>query len=274
MFNLDLIDHNNNGDYMNILITGATSGIGFDTGVELIKRGHFVYFTVHRQLQVKTVVDKLKELDLLESASVFQLDVTNHEDRKLIYDLDVDCLVVNGAVGYGGSVLDIPLSSLKKNFDVNVFSNIKLIQMYCGHLFLEKKKGKVVVISSLAGVAPIPFLGSYCSTKASLSSLTTCLKKELGLITDDIKIKLIEPGIFNTGFNDVMIENRNDSIYFGDLEPGLTEIEKSIFNLVGHNSNKCAVKLIMRAIESCSNKLVYSGPFFQKWMARFYSFFR
>ena len=274
MFNLDSINHTNNGDNMKILITGATSGIGFDTGVELIRRGHFVYFTVHRDLQVKTVVDKLKELDLLESASVFQLDVTNHGDRKLIYDLDIDCLVVNGAVGYGGSVLDIPISSLKKNFEVNVFSNIKLIQMYCGHLFLEKKKGKVVVISSLASIIPIPFLGSYCSTKASLSSLITCLKKELNLITDDIKVKLIELGIFNTGFNDVMIENRNDSIYFEDLEPGLIEIEKGIFDLVGHNSNNCAVKFIIKAVESCSSKLVYSGPFFQKWIARFYSFFR
>ena len=274
MFNLELIYHTNNGDNMKILITGATSGIGFDTGVELIKRGHFVYFTVHRELQVKTVIDKLKELDLLEKASVFQLDITSHEDRKLIYDLDIDCLVVNGSVGYGGSVLDIPISSLKKNYEVNVFSNIKLIQMYCGHLFLEKKKGKVVVISSIASIYPIPFLGSYCSTKASLSSLTTCLKKELNLITDDINVKLIELGIFNTGFNDVMIENRNDSVYFENLEPSLTEIERGIFNIFGHNSNKGAVNLIIKAVESCSNKLVYSGPFFQKWMARFYSFFR
>jgi len=259
---------------MKILITGATSGIGFDTGVELINKGHFVYFTVHREQQVKTVVDKLKEFGLLENASVFQLDVTSQTDRKLIYDLDVDCLLVNGAVGYGGSVLDIPISTMEKNFEVNVFSNIKLIQMYAGHLFLEKKKGKIVVMSSIAGIVPIPFLGSYCATKASLTSLTTCLKRELKLITEDISVKLIEPGIFNTGFNDVMIENKESSIYFKELEPNLTEIEKKIFRFVGHDSNKSIVKKIVQAIESDSNKLVYSGPFFQKWMARFYSFFR
>lgn len=259
---------------MRILITGATSGIGFDTGVELIKRGHFVYFTVHREKQVKTVVDKLKELEFLEQASVFQLDIKDEKDRKLIYNLDIDCLLCNGAVGYGGSVLDIPLVSLEENFKVNVFSTIKLIQMYCGHLFLANKKGKVVVMSSLAGTIPIPFLGSYSATKASLISLTTCLKKELKLITSDIKVKLIEPGIFNTGFNDVMIENKKESIYFKDLEPTLTEIEKKLFNLVGHNDTKCIVTKIVKAIESNSNKLVYSAPFFQKLTARIYSFIR
>lgn len=259
---------------MKILITGATSGIGFDTGTSLIKKGHFVYFTVHREKQVKSVVEKLKELDLLENASVFQLDITSDKDRKLIYDLDVDCLLVNGAVGYGGSVLDIPISSLEENFKVNVFSNIKLIQMYCGHLFLEKKKGKVVVMSSLAGVIPIPFLGSYSASKASLTTLTTCLKKELKLITDDIKIKLIEPGIFNTGFNDIMIENKKESIYFSNLEPKLTETEKQLFHLIGHDSNKPIVNKIIKAIESNSDKLVYSAPFFQNLAARIYSAFR
>lgn len=259
---------------MKILITGATSGIGFKTGIKLIEKGHFVYFTVHKEKQVKTVVEKLKELNLLDNASVFKLDITEDTDRKLIYDLEIDCLLVNGAVGYGGSVLDIPLKSLEENFKVNVFSNIKLIQMYCGHLFLEKKKGKVVVMSSIAGIIPIPFLGSYCATKASLSTLTICLKKELKLITDDIKVKLIEPGIFNTGFNDVMIENKKSSIYFDKLEPSLTEIEKKLFNFIGHDNTNCIVRKIIKAIESDSNRLIYRAPLFQNIAVRFYSFFR
>lgn len=259
---------------MKVLITGATSGIGFATGISLLKKEHFVYFAVHQQKQIKTVVNHLKELNLLENASVFQMDITKEEDRKLIYDLEIDCLICNAAVGYGGSVLDIPIASLEENFKVNVFSNIQLIQMYCGHLFLEKKKGKVVVMSSLAGVIPIPFLGSYCATKSSLISLTTCLKKELKLITNDIKVRLIEPGIFNTGFNDVMIENKKESKYFKDLEPNLTEIEKNLFQVMGCNRTDCIVRKIIKAVESDSNKLVYSAPFFQKWSARLYSLFR
>lgn len=259
---------------MKILITGATSGIGFDTGIELIKKGHFVYFTVHNKKQIKTVIEKLKQLNFLKQSSVFQLDITSDEDRKLIYDLDIDCLLLNGAVGYGGSVLDIPVSLLEENFRVNVFSNMKLIQMYCGHLFLEKKKGKIVVMSSIADIIPIPFLGGYSATKASLICLTTCLKKELKLITKDIKLKLIEPGIYNTGFNEVMIENKRESKYFNELEPNLTELEKKIFNFIGSDSTSSIVKKIVKAIESDSDRLVYSSPMFQKLAAKIYSFFR
>lgn len=259
---------------MKILITGATGGIGFSTGVRLIQRGHFVYFTVHMEKQVETVVEKLKELNLLESASVFQLDITQATDRKQIYNLEVDCLICNAAVGYGGSVLDIPIQNLEKNFNVNVFSNIEFIQMYCGHLLLENKKGRIIVMSSIAGIIPIPFLGSYCATKASLITLTTCLKKELSLITDDIKVKLIEPGIYNTGFNDVMIENKETSIYFQDIETQITEIEKKLFYLFGHNNTQGIENKLIKAVESNSNKLVYSAPFIQKLFAKIYGLLR
>lgn len=266
--------HTKNGDFMKILITGSSSGIGFDTGVRLLKKGHFVYFTVHLDSQIETLIEKLKELNLLKNASVFKLDITDIEDRKLIYQLDVDCLLCNAAVGYGGSVLDIPISHLEENFKVNVFSNIELIQMYCGHLFLEKKQGKIVVMSSIAGIIPIPFLGSYCVTKASLITLTTCLKKELKLITNDIKVKLIEPGIFNTGFNDVMIENKKESIYFDSLEPTLTNTMKGLFSFFGYQHTNCITNKIIKAIESDSNKLVYSAPLSQKIVAKLYSLFR
>ena len=258
---------------MKILITGATSGIGYETGVNLLKKGHYVYFTVHREKQVKTVVEKLKAENLLSQASVFSLDITKENDRKLIYDLEIDCLICNASVGYGGSILDIPISSLEKNFQVNVFSNIKLIQMYCGHLFLTKKKGKVVVMSSLAGIIPIPFLGSYCATKASLISLTTCLKQELKLLTPDIKIKLIEPGIYNTGFNEVMIDNKKESQYFKEMDSQITSIETKLFHWVGHNNYHSIVRKITQAVESNSNKLIYSAPFFQKVGAKIYSLF-
>lgn len=255
---------------MKILITGATSGIGFRVGVDLIKKGHFIYFTTHYDKEIMTAKDRLKELGLLENASIFKLDITNSDDRKLIYDLDIDVLICNAAVGYGGSVLDIDISTLEDNFKVNVFSNIKLIQMYLGHLFLTKKKGKVVVISSIAGIIPIPFLGSYSSSKAALSSLITCLKYEIKLINDDIKIKLVEPGIYNTGFNDVMIENKEESKYFADIDDLITEIEKELFYLMGSNKLDSIAKKIVKAVESDSNKFIYRAPFFQSLVAKLY----
>lgn len=258
---------------MKILITGATSGIGFDTGVSLIKKGHFVYFTVHTDDQIKTVVEKLKELDILDNASVFKLDITEEEDRNLIRDLDIDCLVCNGATGYSGSVLDIDISRLEDNFKVNVFSNIELIQTYCAHLFVENQKGRVVVISSLAGKIPIPFLGSYASTKSSLSILTSCLNKELKLINKNIKIKLVEPGIYNTGFNDYMFDNKEESIYFRNIEEDITNISKKIFRIIGKNDTGSIVKKIVKTITTKSNRLIYRSPYFQSTMIKLYNLF-
>ncbi len=258
---------------MKILITGSTSGIGFETGIQLIKKGHFVYFTTHRKNQIKTLVEKLKELGFQKESAVFQLDITKEFDRKLIYDLDIDCLFCNASIGYGGSILDIPISRLEENFHVNVFSNIELIQTYCAHLFVTQKKGKVVVMSSIAGMVPIPFLGSYCATKASLISLTTCLKKEIKLLTKDIQVKLIEPGIFDTGFNEVMIENKKHSLYFQELEPALTQREEFLFQLLGHQKVDSIVKKIIQAIESNSSKFIYRAPFFQGLFAKGYQLF-
>ena len=258
---------------MKVLITGATSGIGFDVGLDLLKRGHFVYFTVHRKKQVEVVKEKLESFGYLKGFSVFQLDVTKNENRRLILELEIDCLFCNAGVGYGGSVLDIFISTMKKNFEVNVFSNFKLIQLYCGHLFLEKKKGRVIIMSSLAGITPIPFLGSYCATKASLKVLATCLKKELKLITDDIVVKLIEPGIFNTGFNDVMIENKKDSIYFNSIDYKTTIISKKLFRTIGCDNNKNICSKIIKAIESNDNRFIYSAPYFEKLCANIYSLF-
>ena len=258
---------------MKILITGAAGGIGFDTGIELIKKGHFVYFTVHTDSQIKTTVEHLKTLNLIDSATVFKLDITKKEDRNLIRNLDIDCLFCNGSIGYSGSVLDIDIARLEDNFKVNVFSNIELIQTYCAHLFVENKKGRVLVMSSLAGKFPIPFLGSYSATKASLSTLTTCLKRELKLINKDIKIKLIEPGIYNTGFNDVMIENKKESIYYRNIEEEITNISKKIFRLIGSNSTNSIVNQIIKAITTKSDRLSYSAPFFQKIMIKIYNLF-
>lgn len=259
---------------MKILITGSSGGIGFEVGKRLISEGHFVYFTVHRNEQIKPLVNHLKKLNLLTCASVFKLDISKKHDRNLILNLDVDCLICNAAIGCGGSILDIPIKSIETNYKINVFSNIELIQIYCQELLLNNKKGKIIVMSSLAGIIPIPFLGSYCATKSSLITLVTCLKKEVEKLTKDIKIKLIEPGIYNTGFNDVMIENRNSSIFFSKLEPELTIRCKKLFNFLGHNSLNSIVNKITKAVNSNSNKLLYSAPLFQKLFSRFYAFFR
>lgn len=257
-----------------VLITGATSGIGYATALKLLERNHFVYFTVHKEKEVKTLREKLTFQNIINNYEVLKLDITNKKDQQLVKELDIDCLFCNASIGYGGSILDIPISNIEDNFKVNVFSNIEIIQKYYSNLYQNNKKGKIVVMSSIAGIIPIPFLGSYSATKSSLISMITCLRNELKIIKSNIKIKLIEPGIYNTGFNDVMIENKKQSIYFKNIEDKITKIEKNLFRLFGKNKTDSIVRKIVKAIESNSNKLVYSAPITQKISAKLYSIFK
>lgn len=263
--------HTNNGDRMKILITGAGSNIGFETGIKLAKLNHLVYLTVHHDYEVDTVLEKVKELKLDNNIECFKLDITNESDCKKIRKLDIDCLINNAAIGIGGSMLEIPIDLMKENFEVNVFSTLRLTQIYLGHLFANNKKGKVIFTSSIAGIIPISFLGSYCATKASLITIATVLKREIKLLTNNIQVKLIEPGIYNTGFNDIMIENKLErkSSYFDDLE-SISLKQKKLFELMGHDDLDSITKKVAEAVLDNSDKFLYRAPLLQVIMTKLY----
>lgn len=255
---------------MKVLITGAASNIGFAVGVKLLKLGHFVYFTVHNDYEIDEVLTKLNKQNLA-NFTCFKLDITNEKDRKKIRDIEVDCLINNAAIGIGGSLIELDIDKLKENFEVNVFSSLRLTQIYLAHLFLEKQPGKVIFMSSIAGIIPISFLGSYSATKASLISIATVLRREVRLLTKDIKIKLVEPGIYNTGFNDVMLENKLafKSKYFSDLE-SITLKQKKLFQLIGKDKVTSIANEIVKAVLDDNNKLIYRAPLSQVIMAKLY----
>ena len=258
---------------MNILITGSSSGIGFSTGVELVKKGCFVYFTVHRYSQVITTVNKLSSLNIGnigKNYEVFKLDITLESDRNKLFDLDIDCLINNAAIGIGGSILDLNVSKIKDNFEVNVFSTVEMIQTYAASLFLNNKRGRVIVVSSLAGLIPLPFMGSYCATKASLITLMTSLRRELSLVESNLEICLIEPGIYVTGFNEVMIDNKEEISIFGDIYPRITYYQKLLFKIFGKKDLKSISRKIVKATISRKNKFIYRAPFTQVLSAKIY----
>ena len=255
---------------MNILITGSRSGIGLNTGIELLKRGHYIYFTVHRNTQVKTLLDKLKELNISTNYSVFKLDITDEKDRNQLYDLDIDVLINNASIGVGGSILDLDIKKIRENFEVNLFSNIEMIKTYHSSLNVNNKKGRVLVLSSLAGIISLPFMGSYCSTKASLISLVTSLKRELSLIDANLDIALIEPGIYVTGFNEAMIDNKCDSSLFNNIYHKVTYYKKKLFKIFGRKDLASITKKIVKAVECKKLRLKYRAPFIQVLCTKLY----
>ena len=182
---------------MKILITGAASGIGYSLADKLIKNGHYVYLCVHHEKEIKNVIEKIKNINYQDRVSVIKLDITNKKDRTLIEKLDIDCLVNQAGIGIGGSLLNMEVKEIKKNFAVNFFSTLELTKLYIKTR--KNKQGKVIITSSLAGVYPIAFLGSYCASKASLSIMTRVLQKEIKNTNLNIFI-IVYKKIFKRGY--------------------------------------------------------------------------
>lgn len=254
-----------------ILFTGARSGIAASVIEKLILEDFFIYVTVHTLKEEEAVRKCYSDFKNVEC---FKLDVTDSRDRKALEKLDIDILVLNAAIGYGGSLLDISVDKFRENFEVNYFSNLEIVQIVLKKM-IEKDSGKIIFMSSLAGTIPIEFLGSYCSTKASILMISKVLRKELNIIRANILIKVVEPGIYKTGFNEVMLENKDlkNSKYFSKKKEFIHFKEYLLFDVMGKNE-LCSIRdKIIKAIKSDSKRFIYSAPISQKVMSKIYQIF-
>lgn len=256
---------------MNILFTGARSGIAKATIDRILKTNYKIYITVRTNEQLKSIKEQYKKF---KNVICLKLDITDKNDREKILNLDIDILVCNAAVSYGGSILEIPFELVRENYEVNVFSNFELIQLALKNM-IKKDSGKIIIMGSLAGTIPLNFVGVYCSTKAAINMLATTLKNELKLISNNIKIKLIEPGLYHTGFNQLMMGNKYDwmdkASYFKNEIPKIKAKEKLMFDLLEKGKLDSIVDEIICAIKDKNNKFLYRAPTSQVLAAKFYN---
>lgn len=254
---------------MKILITGARSGIGYATALELLNRGHFVYLTVHTDGQLDSILEK----DELKTPNVncFKLDITNEDDRNKIKELDIDVLINNAAIGNGGSIIEASMDTIRENFEVNFFGTIALTKIFLKKMF-EKNNGRVVMISSMLGEMPWPWLGIYSSTKAALTNITIALSKELEAIKSNVKVVIVEPGFYRTGFNEVMMDNKyddEDSI-FASYRKDIYDKEQTKVNMLTSEDLKSIVDKIVAAVEDKKPDLKYKAPLIQSVLEKAY----
>lgn len=271
MYGYDWIEHTKNGDSMEtILFTGARSGIQARV-IEIIKKKPYqIYVTVHNEKQLKLVREYYQKDS---NVHCLKLDVTNSKDLEQLKKLNIDILVNNAAIGEGGSMAEIPMNLVRSNFEVNVFSYFEVIQVVLKQM-IQRKKGKIINMASLAGLIPIPYLGSYCATKASIIKMTETLKMELKDIDANIQVCLVEPGLYHTGFNQVMLDNKytwmgHDS-YFQNVIEKIRKRENLICQILEHQELHSIVKQIVKAIQEKHVKRIYRAPFLQVMGAKLY----
>lgn len=176
----------------------------------------------------------------------------------------------------GGSIAEMSMEKVKQNFEVNVFSSFTLIQIVLQKM-IKQNHGKIIIMSSLAGRIPIPFLGSYCATKASIIKLTETLRKELKMIHKNIQIVMIEPGFYHTGFNQVMFDNKYKQMdlnsYFQSQIKKIKKREHLITKYLEKKNLNSIVSKIEEAIKQKKPKFIYRAPFSQSIFVKLYNLF-
>lgn len=247
-----------------VLITGSGTGIGKDTAIALAMKGHKVIATTETEDQAEALRTELKEKFI--DMQIFKLDITSSEDRNKITEFDLDVLINNGAIGETGPLSEIAMERVRLNFEVNLFSTLELSQLALIKM-MEKNKGSILFVSSLAGRIVMPFMAPYSMTKFALSSGAEAMRHEIRRVNRNVHVSLIEPGAYHTGFNQQMIAKKyvwmkNDSAYYGIIDKLKIE-ETRNFRLTETKSTAGIVRKIVRAAESKRPKLRYSAPGWQ-----------
>lgn len=184
------------------LVTGASSGIGYETTLALLAEGAVVYAAARRIDRMETLKEKgarLVALDVTEDASMIAAV------EKIQAETDgIDILVNNAGYGSYGAIEDVPIDEAKRQFDVNVFGLARLTQLVLPGM-RKRNRGSIVNISSMGGRMYTPFGGWYHATKYAVEALSDCMRLEAKPF--GIDVILVEPGGIKTDWGMIAAEN-------------------------------------------------------------------
>ena len=195
-----------------ILLTGASSGIGYDTAVALAQQGHKVYAAARR-------VDRMEPLRQYGIVPL-KMDVTDEasmqEGVKTLLDAEgrIDVLINNAGYGYFGAVENVPMDDARNQLEVNVFGLARLCQLVLPTMRAQHS-GRIINTASVAGRSVFYYGGWYHVSKYAVESLSDALRMELKPFGIDVVI--IEPGAIKTNWGiiaaDHLIESSKGTAY-------------------------------------------------------------
>jgi NAD(P)-dependent dehydrogenase (short-subunit alcohol dehydrogenase family) len=181
------------------LVTGATSGLGRATAIRLAEQGYRV-FAGGRSAERRAALEaeaSARHLPLTTLA----MDVTDDASvERAVAEAQgaaggIDVLVNNAGIAIVAAMEEITLDDLHLQFETNFFGAVRLIQQVLPGM-RERRRGRIINISSIAGKLATPLFGPYSSSKFALEAMTDALRLELYLF--GIHAVLIEPGYIPT----------------------------------------------------------------------------
>src|SRR6266849_317076 len=190
-----------------VLITGATDGLGKAAALLLAERGYRV-FAAGRSAEKRAQLDALareKKLPL----ETLELDVCDDASVKAAVSKAlgkagaIDVLVNNAGLVYGGAVEDLRMEDWRRQFETNFFGVIRVTQAILPHM-RERRKGRILMMSSVSGFVTPPTQGAYSASKHAIEAVANALRYEL--YPYGIETILIEPGYIVTNIQQTALE--------------------------------------------------------------------
>ncbi|QOZ35771.1 oxidoreductase [Bradyrhizobium sp. CCBAU 53421] len=211
------------------LVTGASSGMGKEIAKRLIKDGFQVFVAARH-------TDKMNDLVKL-GARALRMDISNEAEIMATVDTilretdGVDVLVNNAGFGLYGPVEEVGIDEARYQFEVNLFGAARLTQLLLPKM-REKRSGTIVNITSMGGKIYTLLGAWYHATKHALEGWSDCLRLELAPF--GIKVVVVEPGLIETGFGDVVANGLLKRSGSGPYAKQTQAVAKSTKDAYGH----------------------------------------
>ena len=178
-----------------ILLTGASSGIGYDTAIALSRQGHKVYAAARRVERMEALreygIEPLR-MDVTDEQSMQQAvqTILNKEGR-------IDVLINNAGYGYFGAVENVPMKDARNQLEVNLFGLARLCQLVLPTMRAQRS-GRIINTSSVAGKSVFYYGAWYHVSKYAVEAFSDALRMEVKPF--GIEVVIIEPGAIKTNW--------------------------------------------------------------------------
>jgi NAD(P)-dependent dehydrogenase (short-subunit alcohol dehydrogenase family) len=253
-----------------VLITGGTDGLGKSAALYLAERGYRV-FAAGRSAEKRSELSHLAAQRSLPLETL-ELDVCDGDSvqravQSVLEKSSIDVLINNAGVGYMAAVEELKLEDFRKQFETNLFGVLRVTQAVLPRM-RERRRGRILMMSSVAGLVSPPTYGAYSSSKHALEGLTDALRLEM--YSFGVEVILIEPGYIITNFQQTAKELAQPYVEAAKNSP-----YAKIYSGAWEGANKgrvsskttpedCA-RVILEAIESPHPKARYPVTPMAKW---------
>src|SRR5215469_1598166 len=251
------------------VVTGSSSGNGYETSLTLARNGFVTYATMRNLIKgekLKSVADKEKlplktvQLDVTEDISLKNAiqSITAEASR-------IDVLVNNAGYGLFGAFEDLAMEEIKAQYETNLFGVIRVTQAVLP-IMRKQKSGMIVNISSIAGRIGFPGSSAYVGTKFAIEGLSESMAYELEPF--GIKVILVEAGAIKTNFFSGMISAKKSQDPNSPYSQVMQNVTRGFEHILESGSSADVVaKVVLKAVTSENPGLRHlAGNDAEKWM--------